>query len=123
MKKTAAFFLLSLTMLSIIAPLSFSDEDLDDPDLMVFEGKVSDVDLGRSLLTVDGASSAVFQISFDTKLVSEVNMYSNDIRLSDINPGDYVSVEYLRGGVDSKEPDKVLKVSVEHGARDIEAEV
>ena len=123
MKKTAAFFLLSLTMLSIIAPLSFSDEDLDDPDLMVFEGKVSDVDLGRSLLTVDGASSAVFQISFDTKLVSEVNMYSNDIRLSDINPGDYVTVEYLRGDVDSKEPDKVLKVSVEHGARDIEAEV
>jgi hypothetical protein len=65
----------------------------------------------------------VFQISFDTKLVSEVNMYSNDIRLSDINPGDYVTVEYLRGDVDSKEPDKVLKVSVEHGARDIEAEV
>jgi hypothetical protein len=100
----------------------FADEDLDDPNLRVFEGNVTAVNVGSSMLTVDGPVPAKFMISGDTKIVSEVDMYADDIKLSDISVGDYVRVEYLKQDDGKVTSDKVLRISIEHGVKDMEAQ-
>ena len=121
MKRYLLYFAVILASISALAIGSFAAEDLDDSNLRIFEGNVTAVDVGGDTLTVNGAMPITFNISRDTKLVTEVDIYAQDIKLSDISRGDYVKVSYVREGQKSRIPDRVLKVSVEHGAKDIEA--
>lgn len=97
------------------APVS-GDEDLDDPNLRVSEGKVTAVDVRGSTITVDAGMPMVFPVSRDTKLRSEAAMYSADIKLSDIGLGDNVTVEFIRKGEESRVPAKVTRITVENKA-------
>ncbi|MCX5686612.1 MAG: hypothetical protein NTW09_04040 [Candidatus Omnitrophica bacterium] len=88
-------------------------EDLDDPNLRIFEGKVASVDVTKSTLTVvSGETRIVFPVSLDTKLVKDIY----DIKLSGFGTGDYVTVEYLRSGFQSRVPLKVTKVILVYDA-------
>ncbi len=97
---------------------SFADEDLDNPNLRVSEGHVAAVDLSGSTVTVGDSMPITFPVSPDTRLVSDVSTSPSDIKLSDIDVGDYVTVGYVRNGQDSRIPEKVLKITVEYKAGD-----
>ena len=96
---------------------SFGDEDLDNPNLRVSEGRVISVDRSGQSITVDAGMPMKFFVSSDTKLHSEATTYQEDIKLSDINPGDDVTVEYIRKGEDSRVPEKTVKITVENKVR------
>lgn len=115
------FTLCIVAMLTTAPVSSWSDEDLDDPNLRVFEGKISAVDIGSSSISVAGAVPAKFIVSGDTEIISEVDMYSEDIGLSGLNVGDYVMVEYVSQDEEGRTFDKVLRISVEHSPKDIES--
>lgn len=111
------FIALCLTaLISAQAVASFESEDLDNPNLRVSQGKVLTVDRSASTVTIDAGIPMVFPVSRDTKLRSEATMYENDIKIQDIGVGDYVSVEYMRKGEDSRTPAKVTKITVENKA-------
>ena len=91
-----------------------SDNDMTtDEDLRVFDGIVTNVDVGKSTLTVKGATEVTFPISSDTKIL--LNTFNDvfDISLSDIKKGNYVDVSYRRSGTDSRVPVKVIQVTVQ----------
>lgn len=96
--------------------VSSGDEDLDNPNLRVFEGLVLSVDRGGSTITVNAGIPMIFPVSRDTVLRSEANMYSIDIKIQDIDVGDYVTVEYIRKGEDSRVPMRVVRITVENKA-------
>jgi len=102
--------------ISTQAVASFESEDLDNPNLRVSQGKVLAVDRGASTVTIDAGMPMVFPVSSDTKLRSEATTYSVDIKIQDIGVGDYVSVEYMRKGEDSRTPANVIKITVENKA-------
>lgn len=107
--------LLILTMVSLSAAIqSFAEEyEPADENSRVFEGRVVEVNTGASTLTVQGAVKIVFPISNYTEIVKETkSMESVDIKLSDIDVGDYVNVEYVLSGLESLKPYKVSKVEV-----------
>ena len=103
-------------LISTQAVASFESEDLDNPNLRVSQGKVLAADRSASTVTIDAGMPMVFPVSSDTKLRSEAAMYAVDIKLQDIGVGDYVSVEYMRKGEDSRTPAKVIKITVENKA-------
>ncbi|MFA6321741.1 MAG: hypothetical protein WCY36_07810 [Candidatus Omnitrophota bacterium] len=88
--------------------------DSSDEDLRVFDGRVVNVNLSQSILTVKGIVQIDFPISPDTSLQSDIY----DIELSDIDVGDYVTVQYYRSGSESRSPMKVLTVTVENKPED-----
>ena len=102
---TAAVMMMCVMMVTTV----YCEVEYKDEDLRIYEGRVTNV--GRSDLTVKGALDIKFQISLDTKIYDADN---EDAKLSDIDAGDYVTVEYYRQGQDSRKPAKVLKVRVEY---------
>ncbi|MDD3904899.1 MAG: DUF5666 domain-containing protein [Candidatus Omnitrophica bacterium] len=109
MGKTLIVFCIMITVGICATGVICAWEQTDDPDLRVFEGKITAVDVSNSTITVNGGIEMKFQISQDTDL--EKSTY--DIKLSDINVGDYVTVEYYRSGSESRVPEKVVRVMVE----------
>jgi len=108
---TIVFFTASVLMHPAVAS---GDEDLDDPNLRVAEGRVLAVDRSGSSITVNAGIPMVFPVSRDTKLRSEATMYPVDIKISDIGVGDNVTVEFLRKGEDSRVPARVIRITVEN---------
>ena len=115
---TKKFILLATILLTgiLMAMPCYCQEQYTDQDLRVFEGKVAGVDVNNSVLTVKGSFQIDFQISSDTPLKKD----DNDIKLSDIGIGDYVTVEYYRSDQDSRTPSKVIKVTLEYQKDNIE---
>ena len=112
MKKAIIMSMIVLVALFLAARPSYCQEGQGegpsfDENLRVFDGKVTGVDVGGSTLTVKEQAEITFPISLDTKLVNDIN----DIKLSDIAVGDYVTVEYTRKGNESRVPVKVFKVT------------
>lgn len=98
---------------------SCGGEEFSDEDLRVFDGKVANVDTSKSVVTVVGGVQIEFPISPDTKIrqdTPDVNS-AYDIKLSDIDAGDYVTVQYYRKGLESRVPAKVLVVTVQYKAK------
>ena len=94
-----------------------AEEQCADEDLRTFDGKVVNVDTSNSILTVSGVNQIAFPVSSDTKLQkSDFAGRSADIKLSDINIGDYVTVQYCRSGDKSQVPAKVFAVTVEYAS-------
>ena len=114
MSRTLAIAICLAALIFIQPALSFGDDDLDNPNLRVSEGLVMAVDRSGSTITVNAGMPMVFPVSSDTKLRSEATAYSVDIKLSDINVGDNVTVEYIRKGEDSRVPAKVIRITVEN---------
>ena len=83
-------------------------EALTDQDLRVFEGNVTAVDMNSSILKVKGFEEIAFPITNETKIVHD----TRDIRLFDLEIGDYVTVQYYRHGSESRVPYKVIMVSL-----------
>ena len=111
MNKIIVIIFIMLSLSAIMIMPSYSDDQCSDEDLRVFEGTVVNVDVGKSMLTVNGTTQIDFPISLDTTLKKDIY----DIKLSDINKGDYVTVQYCRQGSDSRVPLKVINVTVEYG--------
>ena len=102
-----------LIMGAMTMPVSYGDDQYSDEDLRVFEGKVVNVDVGNSAITVSGAADQIiFAVSSGTTLDRD----GYDIKLSDINKNDYVKVQYYRHGSESRVPFKVISVTVEYGS-------
>jgi len=87
----------------------------DNQDSRTFEGTVTAVDIGNSSLTVKGVTDLTFPITGDTKFTKDIN----DIKLSDIKAGDYVSVDYQRDGSQSRKPAKTMHVTVKYGKGEV----
>lgn len=105
----AVFMILSVTIASELCHCQ-NNYDSSDEDLRVFDGKVVNVDTYKSILTVKGVGQIDFPITSDTSIQSDLY----DIKLSDIDLGDYVTVQYYRSGSESRSPMKVLIVTVEN---------
>jgi len=109
MTRAVAVMAVMITACVVVTMPCSGFEDLDDPNLRIFEGKVAGVDVTKSTLTVvSGDIRIVFPVSLDTKLVRDIR----DIKLSDFGVGDYVTVGYLRSGSQSRTPLKVTKVTL-----------
>ena len=106
--KVKIIAVLILVLGAVITAPCYCDYQDSDSELRVFDGKVVDVNIGESLLTVKGITEIVFPISNDTKMIRDIY----DIKLSDIDKGDYVTVEYYRRGDTSRVPLDVIKVTV-----------
>lgn len=110
MVKTIALGIFIIAMFLTTVSLCADWQDLDDENLRTFQGNVTAVDIGGSSITVQATISAVFPVSLDTLLKKD----DIDIKLSDINVGDYVTIEYYHDGSENKIPVKVLSVTVEY---------
>lgn len=86
------------------------DTYTSDPDLRTYDGYVSAIDLQAQTLTIQGAIDLVFPMASDTEFKQD----DNDIKLSDLEVGDYVRVEYYRLGVESRMPLKVIRVTLRY---------
>ncbi|MDD5681190.1 MAG: hypothetical protein PHI59_08130 [Candidatus Omnitrophica bacterium] len=113
MIKAVTVMAVMITVCAVMVLPCCGFEDLDDPNLRIFDGNVDSVDVSKSALTVmSGETRIVFPVSLDTKLIKD----TYDIKLSDISAGDYVTVEYLRAGSESRAPLKVTKVTLVYDA-------
>ena len=109
MKTTIVLLFITLVVAIACVPCYSEYQEATDDD-RTFEGKVMAVNVAQSTLTVNDTVDIVFPISADTKLTQDIN----DIKLSDIEVGDYVSVSYVRSGDDSRVPAKVKNVVLEY---------
>lgn len=101
----------ALVMISLCAATAcICDTYTSDPDLRVFEGYVSAVDIQKSTMTVKGEIDSDFHIGPDTVLMQD----GNNIDLSGFDVGDYVKVEYYSQGIYSDVPSKVMRVTLEY---------
>ncbi len=112
MKKIIALSILTIIACVFAASPCFCQNRFDttDEELRVFEGKVVDVDTGKSVLKVRGVTDIDFPIDSDTTLQND----SYAIELSDMDPGDYVTVQYYRKESESRSPMKVISVTVKN---------
>jgi len=92
----------------LTAPLVYCQDYSGDDSGRTFEGTVTSIDTGSSILVVKGISGMSFPISLDTK----ISKGAYEIKLSDIAVGDYVKVDYIKG---DNGPSKVLNVVVAYG--------
>ena len=105
MKTLSAFLVFSMVL---TYPFLSHSRDYDArDDLKVFEGAVVSVDTDKSELTVKGDVVEVFPVTGQTELSKD----ANDIGLSDIVPGNYVSVGYY---VNDDGALTVLNITVEY---------
>lgn len=70
-----------------------AQDDPDGPELMTIDGKVVKVDAARSTITIKFANELTFSVPPNTPITEDVY----NIRLSDIEPGDDVTVEHYMG--------------------------
>lgn len=110
MKNALYVTAVTLFLLSICVLPGLCDTYTSDPDLRVFEGYVAYVDTGRQTLRVNGVVEIDFTLSSDTQIKRD----DNDIKLSDIGVGDYVSVSYYRLGTESRVSSKVIRVTLKY---------
>ena len=117
MKKILAIMVFAAIASMMITAPSHGEYESANPDQRVSEGRVVAIDTANSILTVNGVTRIDFPISSDTVLKKYgSDMEASDIKLLDINAGDYVTVEYVRAGPDeSRVPYKVTKVTVQSG--------
>ena len=114
MNRLRMMLIFAVACMSLLTPC-WAEEPYPDEDLRVLEGTVTAIDTSKSTLTVSGGVEIAFQISNDTKLLDGTGLADSDydIKLSEINVGDYVTIKYVRKGQESRVPYKVLKVVVE----------
>lgn len=117
MKRMVMIVAIAAAISAMTAMPCFSDYNYDNENMRVFEGKVTKVDVGKALITVKGSMEMEFTVSSDTQLTQNTPGTTADIRLSDIDIGDYVSVQYYRKGDESRVPAKVMAVIVEYKAK------
>lgn len=76
-----------------------------------FSGEVTSVDLDKSVVTVKNAITVAFPVTADTVL----SKGGFDIKLNDINVGNYVTAGYYDNDNDlSNGPSKVLSIMVDY---------
>lgn len=100
---------LTLAALLSISIISYchSEENTEEHQLMTVDGKVAGVNISRSIITIKAINELTFSVPINTPIMSDIY----DIKLSDIKPGDDVTVEYYENS-----PDKLIatKVTVEN---------
>ena len=87
MNKIIAFILMTLLSVFVI-----SDCYAQDQELMTVAGKVTKVDASRSTITVKLANESTFSVPSSTPIICD----AKDIRLSDVETGQYVTVEHYK---------------------------
>lgn len=60
------------------------------PEITTIDGKVSEVDLQRSRITIQGVNKLTFYVPVSARIVQDIY----DMKLSGIKVGDYVTVDY-----------------------------
>lgn len=90
MNKTLVLAVAALCLVFSSAAYSWEDA-FTDPRLKTTEGKVSDVDVQTSRITISSVDVMVFSVPTNVRVVQDIY----DIKLSDIRKGDYVTIDYL----------------------------
>jgi len=110
MRIGAAIFIMAIVLFGMAA-LAYADQDYREEDLRIFDGKVVALDIQNGTITVKSALEKTFKISKNTQLIDDIY----DIELSDLDLGDYVTVEYVE-----KEgaPIEVLTITKEYNNDD-----
>lgn len=106
----------------MVAGTCHAEDEFSEQDLRVFDGKVTNVNTSRSVITVKGSVQIDFPVSTDTKIVQDTPDidFATTIKLTDIDIGDYVTVQYYCKGAEGFVPAKVLMVTVEYKAKPTE---
>lgn len=84
------FLLISIFLITILTacmPLYCQDSG----NLMTFDGNVVSVDPQNSKIVVQTSETFTFSVSSDAKIINEDGF---DVKLSDVNPGNYVTLDY-----------------------------
>ncbi len=110
MKKIMCAVCCVIVMGMLMALPSYSQAPDIDENMRTFEGMVASTDPVRSLLVVRGAVPMTFPVSDDTQFVRD----GAPIQLLDIEPGDYVFVEYRASASDGFTPAKVMRVTLKY---------
>lgn len=90
MKRLIIFAAILFALTFSLCAIAFSQYDTREATLTV-SGRVVSVDPQASVIVIRTMENMVFSVAPNAKIV---NSDGFDIRLSDINPGNYVSVDY-----------------------------
>ena len=63
----------------------------EDPKIKTVDGRVSNVDVQRSRITITSVNTMTFSVPIKARVVQDIY----DIKLSDVKSGDYVTIDYL----------------------------
>jgi len=107
-KKIPVF--LTTGILILTASFSFSQQEyVEGKEVLTLSGRVESVNPSGSTIVVKDVNEVRFQVPPDAKLVKDIY----DIKLSDINTGDYVTVEYYTASSGSN---IVTRISVDYSS-------
>ncbi len=106
MNKSMVLILVALLSVSVISDCH-SEDNMEGREEMTIDGKVVGVDVSRSTITIKTANELTFSVPINTSIISDIY----DIELSDIEPGDDVTVEHYE---DSSGKLIATKITVEN---------
>ena len=98
-------FLAAISFLVVLPCLA--QNDIPDDKMETFNGRVVSVDTGKPSIMVRGATDRTFLILPDTKIFND----TDEIKLSDINVGNYAVVGYYKDEAGIR---KATTISVEY---------
>jgi len=104
--KIIALVLVTLLSVSVMVDCR-AQENAEELELMTVDGKVTGVDVSRSTITIKAANELTFSVPAKTAIMEGIY----DIKLSDIEADDYVTIEHY------KDPSGMLiatKITVEN---------
>ncbi len=109
MKKT--FVLAVMVLCFALGATAHCWEDaFTDPKIKTVDGKVADVDVQGSSITITSVDTMTFSVPASARVVH--NVY--DMKLSDVKAGDYVTIDYYDDPPGKLEA-KVITVHYEEG--------
>jgi multidrug resistance efflux pump len=89
MNKVTPLIMTILLSVSLISD-GYSQDNTEERELMTVDGKVAKVDISLSTITVKTTNTLTFLVPIHTPIMNDIY----DIKLSDIEPGDDVTIEH-----------------------------
>ncbi len=92
----------------VMSSPSYCQYDAEEPELKTIGGTVSSISVAKSVIVIQAGNTFTFSVSPQATITRDIY----DIKLSDINVGDYVTVEYYD---DASGSHIATGISVEYG--------
>jgi len=108
---------LFLACLALSASAAYSSDWGADDNFTTIDGTVSSVDTLDSKITINAVNDLTFSVPINATIKQDIY----DIKLSDINVGDYVTIEYYSDASGKKQA-KTITVEYKAGEEYLKAE-
>jgi len=110
MKRVLILAVTAFYLVSGAAAYCWENAFNEDPRIETVEGRVSNVDVQRSRITIKSVDTMTFLVPLNARVVQDIY----DMKLSDVKAGDYVTIDYL-DDPSGKHEAKTITVHYEKG--------